>query len=183
MSDIMEFEQEAGNIINTLESPALINEARELQAFSEMDDLKKEVIGFFKNRIASISRAERIKELVYEQLEVNIQSGALNFDQFMTLLMRLDRDNNDSADSLLRAMTGSNGNPGSGGSSLFTDIVRPGSEKSDMTKAFENYTPEELRKVNEVAKVLRDIIESGERVEINTSGKHLPGMTTVDEVN
>jgi hypothetical protein len=158
MSDQME--DQAEELLNALEAPALASDARALQTIDAMEDLKREVLGFFKNRIASIARAERIKELMYRQLETDIEGGTLSFDQMMTLLMRLDRDNNDAADSLLRSMTGGNNGP-SGGGSIFTDIVRPGSDKTDLARAFDNYTPEELRKINETMKVIRDIVESG----------------------
>ena len=172
MSD--EMEQEAVELLNALDAPVLAEDARALQTIDAMDDLKREVLGFFKNRIASIARAERIKELMYHQLEEDIGGGALNFDQMMTLLMRLDRDNNDAADSLLRSMTGGNNGPGGGGGSIFSDIVRPGSDKSDLAKAIENYSPEELRKINEVAKVLRDLVESGATVSIDTQDGKIP---------
>jgi hypothetical protein len=127
-----------------------------------MDDLKNEVLSFFKNRMASISRAERVKELVFQQLESDIEGGVLNFDQLMSVLMRLDRGNNELSDSIISMFRPA----GNGSGSLLTDIVRPGSDKSDLTKAFENYTPEELRKIDSVAKVIRDIVESGNTVEI-----------------
>jgi len=176
MSD--QFDQvnmEATGLITALDTPSFANDARALQTIDAMDDLKNEVIGFFKNRIASITRAERIKELMYQQLEVNIQGGELSFEQMMTLLMRLDRDNNDSADSLLRAMTGGNGNAsGNGGTSLFTDIVRPGSDKSDLAKAIDNYTPEQQHLLNETFKIIRDLVESGGTVSVETQGGSIP---------
>jgi len=171
MSDSME--NEAEELLNALDVPALAEDARALQTLDAMDDLKREVLGFFKNRIASIARAERIKELMYHQLETDIEGGALSFDQMMTLLMRLDRDNNDAADSMLRAMTGGNNAPGGGGS-IFSDIVRPGSDKSDLARAFESYTPDELRKINETMKVIRDIVESGATVSIDTQDGKIP---------
>jgi hypothetical protein len=172
MSDISDqMEEEASNIMRALDSPALASDARALQVIDSMEDLKNEVMGFFKNRIASISRAERIKELIFTQFETDIESGHLNFDQMMTLLMRLDRDNNDSADSII-SMFRPNG--AGGGGSLLTDIVRPGSDKSDVAKAFENYTPEELRKINETMKVIRDIVESGGTVSLETPEGKIP---------
>jgi hypothetical protein len=130
-----------------------------------MEDLKNEVMGFFKNRIASISRAERIKELIFAQFESDIEGGTLTFDQMMSLLMRLDRDNNDSADSIISMFRPA----GNGSGSLLTDIVRPGSDKSDIAQAFAKYTPEELRKIDQTMRVIRDIVENGKSVEINAT--------------
>ena len=174
MSDVAEeMEQDAQELVTVLENPVLLAEAQAVQALSPMEDLKQEVLGFFKNRISSISRAERIKELMYQQLEVDIQSGGLSFDNMMTLLMRLDRDNNDAADSLLRAMTGGNV-AGGAGSTLFNDIVRPDSDKSDLVRAIESYTPEERRKINDLANVLRDLVDSGATVSVNTPDGKIP---------
>jgi len=175
MSDMVEqMNQEAREVLDIIDAPSFANDARALQTADAMDGLKNEVIGFFKNRIASITRAERIKELMYQQLETDIQSGALDFNQMMTLLMRLDRDNNDSADSLLRAMTGGNGSVGGGGgSSLFTDIVRPGSEKTDLARAIDSYSPEQLRLLNETFKVMRDIVEGG-TISVETQDGGIP---------
>ena len=168
MSD---FNDDARELMSALDSPGPMGDARALQTVDAMEDLKQEVLGFFKNRIASITRAERIKELVYQQLEVNIQSGELNFDKLMTLLMRLDRDNNDAADSIISMFRNAGGN---NGGSLLTDIVRPATDKSDLARAFENYSPEELRKINETMKVIRDIVECGGTVSIDTENGKLP---------
>ena len=157
--------QEASEVVDALDVVAYASEVKSIQSIDPMDDLRNELVGFFKNRISSIARAERIKELTYQQLEMDIEGGELNFEQKMAILMRLSRDSNDASDSLLRAIAGGNGgNQGGGGSSLFTDIVRPGSEKTDLMKAFEEYSPEELRKIHEVSKILQDIVENGEQV-------------------
>jgi hypothetical protein len=163
-------DQEAQELMGALELPSLENDAKALPALTAMEDLKQEVLSFFKNRISAISRAEQIKELVFQQLENDIVGGELNFEQKMTILMRLARDNNDAADSII-SMFRSAG-PGQG--SLLTDIVRPDSDKSDIVKAFENYTPEELRKVNETMKVIRDIVESGGTVSVETQDGKIP---------
>ena len=166
MSDMYEQIDDAQGLLRALHDPSLSDDSKALQTIDVMEDFKMEILGFFKNRIASISRAEKIKELIFQQLENDIPAGRLNFEQFMTLLMRLARDNNESADSII-SMLRNNG--GSGGSSLLTDIVRPETAKSDLVKAFENYTPEDLRKVNETVKVIRDIIESGATVAVEAS--------------
>jgi hypothetical protein len=163
-------ENEAMVLMDTLEVPSLLTEARAVLTQDSMDDLKNEVMGFFKNRIASISRAERIKELIFAQFEDDIQGGTLTFDQMMALLMRLDRDNNDSADSIISMFRPA----GNGSGSLLTDIVRPGSDKSDLAQAFANYTPEELRKIDAVAKVIRDIVESGGTVSAENQEGQIP---------
>ena len=166
--------QEAEALMGALELPSLATEARAMQAIDAAEELKIEVLGFFKNRIASITRAERIKELMYEQLEVDIQSGNLNFDQKMTLLLRLDRDNNDAADSIISMFRNNGG--GNGGWSLLTDIVRTDRDKTDLAKAIENYSPEQLRLINETFKVLRDIAETGGTVSIETPEKTVEGI-------
>ena len=164
-------DQDAQDLMTSINDPFLANDARALQEFSAMEDLKNEVLGFFKNRIAAIARAERIKELVYVQLEQRIQDGVLSFEQFMTLLMRLDRDNNDAADSILRSFQPAGNN---GGGSLLTDIMRPESDKSELAKAFDNYSPEQLRIINETMKVMRDIVESGGTVSVDTADGKVP---------
>jgi hypothetical protein len=159
-----QMDREAMELMDTLDIPSLAADAKEIQIRDPMEDFKNGVMGFLKNRFASISRAEHIKELIFAQFENDIQGGRLTFDQMMSLLMRLDRDNNDSADSIISMFRPA----GNGGGSLLTDIVRPGSDKSELTKAFENYTPEQLRKIDAVAKVIRDIVESGNVMEIPT---------------
>ena len=168
MSD--EMEQEAVGLLNALDAPVLAEDARVLATVNAMEDLKGEVLGFFKNRIASIARSEHIKDLVFQQLEQDIQGGELSFDQKMTILMRLARDNNDSADSIISMFRPS----ANGQGSLLTDIVRPGGEKSDLAKAFDNYTPDQLRKVQEFANVLRDLVEGGATVSVDTHDGKIP---------
>jgi hypothetical protein len=167
-------DQEARAIMDAVDTPALLGDARAIQEIGAMEDLKNELMAFFKSRVASISRAEHIKELIFEQFETDIESGSLNFDQMMSLLMRLDRDNNDSADSIISMFRPA----GNGQGSLLTDIMRPGADKSDLARAFENYTPEELRKINETMKVIRDIVETGGTVSVETQ----EGKTPVAEM-
>jgi len=151
--------------MDTLNTPALAVEARAIRERDAMEDLKSEVLAFFKNRMASISRAERVKELIFQQLESDIEGGVLNFDQIMSVLTRLDRGNTESADSIISMFRPT----GNGGGSSLTDIVRPDTDKSELARAFENYSSEDLRKINETMKVLRDIVESGGSVSVDTS--------------
>jgi hypothetical protein len=154
-------DHEARALMESIDNPALTADIRAVQAVDAMEDLKSEVLGFFKNRISAISRAEQIKEHIFEQLESDIQGGALNFDQLMTVLMRLDRDNNDSADSIISMFRPT----GNGQGSLLTDIVRPGTDKTDLARAFENYTPEELRRIHQTMVVIRDLVENGKTID------------------
>jgi uncharacterized protein Yka (UPF0111/DUF47 family) len=158
-------DQEAGTLMDTLNTPALAAEAMAIRERDAMEDLKSEVLAFFKNRMASISRAERVKELIFQQLESDIEGGVLNFDQIMSVLTRLDRGTTESADSIISMFRPT----GNGGGSLLTDIVRPDTDKSELARAFENYSSEDLRKINETMKVLRDIVESGGSVSVDTS--------------
>jgi len=166
--------QEANELVSNLDNPVITASVTTLQnSYNAVDDMRNEVLGFFKSRIASISRAERIKELMYEQLETDITSGALNFDQKMTLLMRLDRDNNDAADSIISMFRPS----GATGESLLTNLIRSDSDKTDIEKAIENYKPEELQAINDLFKAARDIAEAngGGVISIETSnGETVP---------
>jgi mRNA-degrading endonuclease toxin of MazEF toxin-antitoxin module len=172
MSDLFgqEMNQEAEDILGALDSPVLAREVRAMKEADAVERIKDEVLGFFHNRIAAISRAEEIKELVYQQLTNDISNGDLNFEQKMTVLMRLARDNNDSADSIISMFRPS----GNGQGSLLTDIVRTETDKSELARAIENYSPEELRKINETFKVIRDIVETGGTVSVETQNDKIP---------
>jgi hypothetical protein len=154
---------EAGNMLSTLNDPRLISEARTIREIDPMDDLKLEILKFFKNRVASISRADTIKEMAYAQLEGMIEGGELNFDQLMGVIRQVANENNSSADSIMSIFR-SQGGP-NGGSPL-QDMMRPVSDKGDLAMAFDNMSPEELRKIDSTMRVIRDIVESGKTVEI-----------------
>jgi hypothetical protein len=128
-----------------------------------MDDLKLEILKFFKTRVASISRADTIKEMAYKQLEEMIEGGELNYDQIMGVIRQVGNENNSSADSIMSIFR-SQGGP-NGGSPL-QDMMRPLSDKGDLAKAFDNMSPEELRKIHETMLVIREITESGKTLEI-----------------
>jgi hypothetical protein len=128
-----------------------------------LDDLKLEILKFFKTRVASISRADTIKEMAYQQLEEMIEGGELNFDQLMGVIRQVANENNSSADSIMSIFR-SQGGP-NGGSPL-QEMMRPLSDKGDLGRAFENMSPEELRKINTTMLILRDIVESGKTIEI-----------------
>jgi hypothetical protein len=155
--------QEARELMSSLNDSDLLSDARAIQEVDLMDDLKLEILKFFKTRVASISRADAIKEMAYQQLEEMIQGGNLNFDQLMGVIRQVANENNSSADSIMSIFR-SQGGP-NGGSPL-QDIMRPLSDKGDLAKAFDNMSPEELRKIHETMMVIRDITESGRTIEI-----------------
>jgi hypothetical protein len=130
-----------------------------------MDDLKNEVLEFFKSRIASIKRSEEIKELVYTQLVEEIQGGELNHDQLMGVLRQLGHENTSNTDvifSLFRS--------GQGGTSL-SDIMRSAQDANEIAQAFNNYTPEQLQKIDQTMRIIRSIIESSENATIEDTKK------------
>jgi hypothetical protein len=155
--------REAETMLLTLGDPLLAGEAAAIQEASPMDDLKLEILKFFKNRVASISRADAIKEMAYAQLEGMIELGSLNFDQLMSVIRQVANENNSSADSIMSIFR-SQGGP-NGGSPL-QDMMRPAADKGDLARAFDNMSPEQLRKIHETMQVIRDITESGKTVEI-----------------
>jgi hypothetical protein len=155
--------QEAREIMASLDDSRLLDEAKVIQEVDLMDDLKLEILKFFKTRVSSISRADAIKEMAYQQLEEMIQTGVLNFDQLMGVIRQVANENNSSADSIMSIFR-SQGGP-NGGSPL-QDIMRPLSDKGDLAKAFDNMTPEELRRIHQTMLVIRDITENGKTIEI-----------------
>jgi hypothetical protein len=155
--------QETEDMISTLSDSHFLNDAKEIQKVDPMDDLKFEILKFFKTRVASISRADSIKEMAYRQLEGMIQGGELNFDQLMGVIRQVANENNSSADSIMSIFR-YQGGP-NGGSPL-QDMMRPLSDKGDLAKAFDNMSPEELRKINTTMLILRDIVESGRTVDL-----------------
>jgi hypothetical protein len=155
--------REAESMLSVLDDSRLTGEARAIREADPMDGLKLEILKFFKTRIASISRADTIKELAYGQLEDMIQGGELNFDQLMGVIRQVANENNSSADSIMSIFR-SQGGP-NGGSPL-QDMMRPLSDKGDLARAFDNMSPEELRKIDTTMRVIRDIVESGKTIEI-----------------
>jgi hypothetical protein len=155
--------QEAEDMVGTLNDSRLLSEATAIQELDPMDDLKLEILKFFKTRVASISRADTIKEMAYQQLEGMIEGGELTFDQLMGVIRQVANENNSSSDSIMSIFR-SQGGP-NGGSPL-QDMMRPIGDKGDLARAFDNMSPEELRKIHETMMVIRDITESGRTVEI-----------------
>jgi hypothetical protein len=156
-------EREAYSMMDQLNSPSLRDEAIAIQQIDPFDDLKIEILKFFKTRVASISRADTIKEMAYKQLEDMIQGGALNFDQLMGVIRQVANENNSSADSIMSIFRSQGG--ANGGSPL-QDMMRPLSDKGDLARAFDSMSSDDLRKIHETMMVIRDITESGRIVEI-----------------
>jgi hypothetical protein len=155
--------QEARDMLSTLDDSHLLNEARAIQEVDHMSDLKFEILKFFKTRVASISRADTIKEMAYQQLEGMIQGGELNFDQLMGVIRQVANENISSADSIMSIFRSQGG---ANGVSPLQDMMRPTSDKSELARAFENMSSEELRKINTTMLALRDIVESGKTIDI-----------------
>lgn len=136
--------------------PSVTAQAQELANENPMDEMRDELLGFLKNRIASITRAEKIKDLTYQSLEENISSGELTVEQKLAILMRISRDNNELTESII-SMLRPQGNSGS----PLTDMMRPQEDKSEINRAFESYSSEDLRRIDETFRTIRDIVEVG----------------------
>jgi hypothetical protein len=154
---------EAEKIIDGLSDPRLLQEVTAVKEIDPLDDLKLEILKFFKNRVASISRADAIKEMAYSQLEGMINAGSLDFDQLMAVIRQVANENNSNADSIMSIFRSQGGQ--NGGSPL-QEMMRTGGDKGELAMAFENMSPEELRKVHQTMMVIRDITERGSTIEV-----------------
>ena len=146
---------QANQFLKSIDNPTLQSQVTKIQNEDPMEELKKEVLNFFKTKIAAIQRSEKVKELVYNQLESKIQGGELNFDQLIMVLARLDNGSNDSADSIISMFR-----PSANGVSALTEIVRPPENSSELAKAFAGYSSEELQTIEKTMHTIRLIQES-----------------------
>lgn len=150
-----DIKNQAAQMLRRIDNPTLQGLVTKIQNEDPMEELKKEVLSFFKTKIAAIKRSEAVKELVYNQLESKIQGGELEFDQLMQVLARLDNGSNDSADSIISMFR-----PTANGTSALTEIVRPADDSSDIAKAFAGYTSQDLQAIEKTMHTLRVIQES-----------------------
>lgn len=150
-----DIKNQAAQMLRRIDNPTLQGQVTKIQNEDPMEELKKEVLSFFKTKIAAIKRSEAVKELVYNQLESKIQGGELEFDQLMQVLARLDNGSNDSADSIISMFR-----PTANGTSALTEIVRPAEDSSDIAKAFVGYTSQDLQAIEKTMHTLRVIQES-----------------------
>lgn len=150
-----DIKNQAAQMLRRIDNPTLQGQVTKIQNEDPMEELKKEVLSFFKTKIAAIKRSEAVKELVYNQLESKIQGGELGFDQLMQVLARLDNGSNDSADSIISMFR-----PTVNGTSALTEIVRPAEDSSDIVKAFANYSSEDLQAIEKTMHTIRVIQEA-----------------------
>ena len=150
-----DIKNQAAQMLRRIDNPTLQGQVTKIQNEDPMEELKKEVLSFFKTKIAAIKRSEAVKELVYNQLESKIRGGELEFDQLMQVLARLDNGSNDSADSIISMFR-----PTANGTSALTEIVRPSEDSSDIAKAFAGYTSQDLQAIEKTMHTLRVIQES-----------------------
>lgn len=147
----------AKSIIKSIHSPAIIEKVEEVTNVNPAQEMRSGFMDFFKGRIAAVGRAETVREKAYKAIEEDIDSGELTTEQKLSILMRLSRDSNELTDSLVSMFRPSGG---AGGSSL-ADIFQSGEDKSDVARAFDGYSSEDLRRIDDTFKVIRDIVESG----------------------
>ena len=152
-----ELKDQALTLLGKLDNDDLKNQVTQIQNIDPTEELRKEVLNFFKSRIVSISRSEQLKELVYTELTTMIQGGDLSFDQLLAVLSRIDHDANDSADSLLSIFR-----PGNNGESLLTELLNSKSDSSDLAKAFAQYSSEDLQAIENTMHTIRAITENNE---------------------
>ena len=161
-----ELKDQALSLLGKLDNKDLKDQVSLIQNEDPTEELRKEVLSFFKSRIASISRSEQLKELVYTELTTMIQGGDLSFDQLLAILSRIDHDANDSADSLLSIFR-----PGNNGESLLTELINSKSDSSDLAKAFAQYSSEDLQAIENTMHTIRAITENTEAKPILDEGK------------
>lgn len=149
--------KDTGTLMQRITSPTLASKVNEIANTDPLTQMGEDILGFIKDRISAISKAEKLKELAYQSLQEDIASGTLTVEQKLAIIMRLSRDSNELTESLVSMFR-----PTGGQDSLpLSDMLRPRNDKSDIVQAFEGYSSEDLRRIDETFKVIRDIVEGG----------------------
>ena len=60
-----DIKNQAAQMLRRIDNPILQGQVTKIQNEDPMEELKKEVLSFFKTKIAAIKRSEAVKELVY----------------------------------------------------------------------------------------------------------------------
>lgn len=114
------------------------------------NELRIDLLEFFRDRIAKISKQEDLKNKLEEALTLDLDSGELNFDQKMTLYRAVTSQGNHSIDSLLGLFKPTPGAP----SILADNLARPDDKEDIFNDIYENLTSEQLQQVAAMTKVL-----------------------------
>lgn len=148
----------AKDMIRSVHSPLIAKKAQEIASANPAEEMRSGFMDFFKGRIAAVGRAESVREKAYAAIEKDLESDDLTTEQKLSILMRLSRDSNELSDSLISMFRPAGGQSGSPLADIFQSVSEG---KSDVARAFEGYSSEDLRRIDDTFKVIRDIVESG----------------------
>jgi len=137
-----EVQDEARKLAGALEDRHLKNDALRIAGLDPYEDLKQNLLQFFKDRVGIIKKKDDLQELVYQQFQTQLEAGGMNFEDLMTLYRALSHESNIAAESILSIFK-----PVPNAPSIFQDVSRPPDKDDEIKKAYSKYSAEDLQKI------------------------------------
>jgi len=135
-----DMEKEARDIAAGLEDKTLKSDAVRVANTDPLDDLKQNLVQFFKDRVAGIKRSDQLRESLYQRLLEQLEEGQLEFEQLMQLYRTLGNENNTAAADILNIFKPAPNTP-----SLFLEVSKPADKDDEIKKAYKNFESKDLQ--------------------------------------
>jgi hypothetical protein len=146
--------EEALRLLTGLENPDYRNDALRVANVSPLDDIKANIMQFFRDRIATIKKVDALKERVYEKMGDMLDRDELDFEKMVTMLKMTKDESATAADGILSLFR-----PAPGTQSLFLEVARPVDKDGEIKDAYKHYTTEELQTIDRVLTHAKEIIQ------------------------
>ena len=110
--------------------------------------IKQDLLGFFRERIKSVSSHEALKTKVEEALLAKLDTDELQFDELMIMYNATSKNSFMSSDSLISLFKSSSG------PSPLTEVVKTDTEDDQIKKKYEGMSPEDAAKIDIISRAL-----------------------------
>jgi hypothetical protein len=148
MSDVQE---EAKGLAGAMESRGLRNDAERIANIEPLDDMKQNLVQFFKDRVSTIKKADQLRESLYQKFQEQLEHDELNPEQILSMYRAVVNESNTAAGDILSIFK-----PVPNSTSLLLEVSRPPDKDEEIKKAYKTYSAEELQAI-ERARADRDI--------------------------
>lgn len=151
--------KDAKELAAGLEDRALKTDAYRIGEIDPLDDLKQNLIQFFKDRVSTIKKSDELREALYQKLLEQVE-GQLDFDSLMQLYRALGNETNTAAADILNIFKPAPNTP-----SLFLEVSKPADKDDEIRKAHKSFDAEHLQTIERAMAKLEQLGQAVKREE------------------
>ena len=140
MSNVQE---EAVGLVQAMEDRQLRADATRIESIEPLDDMKQNLVQFFKDRVSIIKKNDMLRGLLYQKFQEKLENNELDYDDMLSLYRSLGNESNTASGDILSIFK-----PAPNAPSLFLEVSRPPDSDSELKKAYKSMSAESLQAID-----------------------------------